>query len=130
MYIEGLSGGCICCKGSGDFGRTVDEVIQWTSPDKIYIEPSVPVRLSAVLDSLDKSSVKDRMTLGPVITVVDGKKFRICLQNFGDFYKNQIVSADMIRLNNTGYMTEETLDQCRSEIRKLNPTAKISINRN
>lgn len=125
LFIEGLSGGCICCAGSGDFGRTVEEIVQWTAPGHIYIEPSGSVMLSAVVNSLLNSGVKENLEMQQVITVVDTKKFNCYLKNFGEFYRNQIEFADVIVLNKAEGLSDEQLEECRSEIQTVNPACTI-----
>lgn len=119
-----MTAGCICCTLVGDFGRALNEVIEKYSPERILIEPSGVGKLSDVIIAVQDLH-NDRICLNGFTTVVDAKKCRMYMENFGEFYKNQVEHASSIILSHTKGMSEDELDECVSMLRALNEEASI-----
>ena len=67
----------------------------------------------------------DDVQLGNFVTVADATKCKMYMKNFGEFYNNQIETANTIILSRTDGMAEEKLDQCVAMIREHNKDAVI-----
>lgn len=124
IQINEMTAGCICCTLVGDFGRALNEVIEKYSPERILIEPSGVGKLSDVIIAVQDLH-NDRICLNGFTTVVDAKKCRMYMENFGEFYKNQVEHASSIILSHTKGMSEDELDECVSMLRALNEEASI-----
>ena len=124
IQITEMNSGCICCSLVGDFGRALKKVIAEYAPDRILIEPSGVGKLSDVIGAVRKVT-SDDVQLGNFVTVADATKCKMYMKNFGEFYNNQIETANTIILSRTDGMTEEKLDQCVSMIRAHNKDAII-----
>ncbi len=124
IQITEMNSGCICCSLVGDFGRALKKVIAEYAPDRILIEPSGVGKLSDVIGAVRKVT-SDDVQLGNFVTVADATKCRMYMKNFGEFYNNQIETANTIILSRTDGMTEEKLDQCVNMIREHNKDAVI-----
>ena len=124
IQITEMNSGCICCSLVGDFGRALKKVIAEYAPDRILIEPSGVGKLSDVIGAVRKVT-SDDVQLGNFVTVADATKCKMYMKNFGEFYNNQIETANTIILSRTDGMTEEKLDQCVSMIREHNKDAII-----
>ena len=124
IQITEMNSGCICCSLVGDFGRALKKVIADYAPDRILIEPSGVGKLSDVIGAVRKVT-SDDVQLGNFVTVADATKCKMYMKNFGEFYNNQIETANTIILSRTDGMTEEKLDQCVSMIREHNKDAII-----
>ena len=90
----------------------------------VLIEPSGVGKLSDVIGAVRKVT-SDDVQLGNFVTVADATKCRMYMKNFGEFYNNQIETANTIILSRTDGMTEEKLDQCVKMIREHNKDAVI-----
>lgn len=125
VEVTEMNSGCICCTLVGDFARSLEQVVEQFNPDRIVIEPSGVGKLSdvaaAVADVSDKIGVK----INSRITVVDGKKTKMYMANFGEFYCNQVESATTIVVSRTQNMDEATLKECMKLIREHNTEATI-----
>lgn len=77
----------------------------------------VPPEASAA----DNSSIQ----LGGAITVVDAKKYRRYLQNFGDFFADQLKGATEILLTRTEMLTDAEKLRCVEDLRRYNQKARI-----
>ena len=124
IQITEMNSGCICCSLVGDFGRALHKVIDEYHPDRILIEPSGVGKLSDVIGAVRKVT-SDDVQLGNFVTVADATKCKMYMKNFGEFYNNQIETANTIILSRTDGMKEEKLDQCVTMIREHNKDAVI-----
>ena len=100
IQINQMNAGCICCTLVGDFGRALNDVISQYHPDRILIEPSGVGKLSDVIIAVQDLQ-NDEIQLNGFTTVVDAKKAKMYLKNFGEFYKNQVEHASSIILSHT-----------------------------
>ena len=124
IEITEMNSGCICCSLVGDFEKALSEVLERFSPDRVLIEPSGVGKLSDVVGAV-KKVLSDSVVLGSLITVADASKCKIYMQNFGEFYNNQIEHANAIVLSRTGGMNEEKLAAAVALLRAKNATAAI-----
>ena len=124
VQITEMNSGCICCSLVGDFGRALEKVIADYAPDRILIEPSGVGKLSDVIAAVQKLT-REGVELGNFVTVADATKCKMYMKNFGEFYNNQIETANTIVLSRTGSMNEANLDQCVAMIREHNAAATL-----
>ena len=126
VQISEMSSGCICCSLVGDFNKALKDVHQQFAPDRILIEPSGVGKLSDVIVAVE-NTVKDvpDMKLNSFVTVADATKVKVYMKNFGEFYNNQIETANTIILSRTDGMPEAKLDACVDLIREKNHDAVI-----
>ena len=124
INITEMNSGCICCSLVGDFGRALKKVIAEYAPDRILIEPSGVGKLSDVIGAVRKVTTDD-VTLGHFVTVADATKCKMYMKNFGEFYNNQIETANTIILSRTQNVSEQKLDECVKLIRDHNPNAVL-----
>ena len=125
VQIREMNSGCICCSLVGDFVTALKEVIDTYHPDRIIIEPTGVGKLSDVTKAVTDAVQNEDVELGNAITVVDAKKCKMYLKNFGEFFKNQVEHAGTILLSRTDDISEEKLEQCIELIKGLNDHALI-----
>ena len=125
VQIREMNSGCICCSLVGDFVTALKEVIETYHPDRIIIEPTGVGKLSDVTKAVADAVQNEEVELGNAITVVDAKKCRMYLKNFGEFFKNQVEHAGTILLSRTDDISEEKLSQCIELLKGVNPHALI-----
>lgn len=124
IEVTEMNSGCICCSLVGDFGEALKKVLEQYKPDRILIEPSGVGKLSDVIKAVEGVS-SDEIVLNSFTTVVDAKKCRVYMKNFGEFFNNQIENAGTVILSHTKGMDSQKLEQCVSLIRSHNKTAEI-----
>ena len=125
IEIREMNSGCICCSLVGDFGASLREVIGTYHPDRILIEPSGVGKLSDVKRAVESVKTDADVVLNSATTVVDVKKCKMYLKNFGEFYKNQVESAGAVILSRTDIADDDRVEQAVAQIRALNPDALI-----
>ena len=106
VEITEMNSGCICCTLVGDFAKALKEVESKYSPDRIIIEPSGVGKLSDVIRAVKSANLKDT-TLNAFCTVVDAKKCKLYLKNFGEFFVDQVENASCIVLSHTAVSSEK-----------------------
>lgn len=124
IKINEMVAGCICCTLVGDFGKALNEVIEQYNPDRILIEPSGVGKLSDVIIAVQDLK-NDKIQLNGFTTVVDAKRYDMYMENFGEFYKNQVEHASSIFLSHQQGMSAEEIDRIVKSIRELNAEAEI-----
>ena len=124
VQINEMNSGCICCSLVGDFGRALEQVISEFAPDRILIEPSGVGKLSDVILAVERLQ-DERIQLNGFTTVVDAKKAKMYMKNFGEFFNNQIEHASSIILSHTSGLSQEKLDAAVALMRAHNKEASI-----
>ncbi len=125
VEIREMNSGCICCSLVGDFGTALQEVLEKFQPDRVIIEPSGVGKLSDVIKAVKDVAKKVSVTLNSYTAVVDVKKCKMYMKNFGEFFNNQIESAQTIILSRTQDVKEDKLEQCVKELKEHNNHATI-----
>ena len=125
IEIREMNSGCICCSLVGDFGASLKEVIDKYHPDRILIEPSGVGKLSDVIKAVQGVQGDVDIVLNSYTTVVDAKKCKMYMRNFGEFFNNQIEHAGTIILSRTQNVSEAKLKTDIELIRSLNKDAHI-----
>lgn len=123
--IKELDSGCICCSLVGDFEASLQEVVDTYHPERIIIEPSGVGKLSDVAKAVD--AVKENIDGVPNsrITVVDVTKCKLYRKNFGEFFVDQVASADTIILSRMDKASDQKVREAIGLLQELNATATI-----
>ena len=124
VNITEMNSGCICCSLVGDFTKALDKVLKEFSPDRILIEPSGVGKLSDVISAIENTG-NENIALNSATTVVDAKKCKMYMKNFGEFFNNQVESAKCIILSHTDSLSEEKLHECIHLLKEKNKEAVI-----
>ena len=122
VQITEMNSGCICCTLVGDFTKALKKVIDEYAPDRILIEPSGVGKLSDVAAAVERV---DEAQVGSKVTVVDAGKAKMYARNFGEFFEDQVRSADLIVLSRTDTTGEKKLLEAVTLLKALNPEAGL-----
>lgn len=125
IEIKEMNSGCICCSLVGDFGTSLQEVLQTYQPQRILIEPSGVGKLSDVMKAVQDVKSEVSVQLNSAVAVVDASKCKLYIKNFGEFFINQIAHAGTIILSRTDKLSEEKLEKAVAMIREYNEMATI-----
>jgi cobalamin biosynthesis protein CobW len=140
-----LANGCLCCTVADDFVPTMEKLINRADPpEHILIETSGLALPKPLLKAFHWPSVRSRITVDGVITVVDGPAVTagrfaddldaIARQRAADpslehdnplaeVYEDQLMCADLVVLNKTDMMTTDARDRVTREITAQLPRA-------
>ena len=126
IEIREMNSGCICCSLVGDFGTSLREVIETYHPDRILIEPSGVGKLSDIIVAVQNVQADiPEMVLNSYTTVVDAKKCKMYMRNFGEFFNNQVECAGAIVMSRTDIADEAKVTETMEMLRTLNAKAAI-----
>lgn len=119
--VKELNTGCICCTLTGDFIAALHSLLKSYHPDVVLIEPSGVGKLSDVEKACQAIPQAD--ILGK-ITVVDVKRCQSYLENFGEFFEDQVIHADTILFSRTASFPDR-IPEAAKVVRALNPHAVL-----
>ncbi len=122
VEITEMNSGCICCTLVGDFTRALGQVLEQFQPDRILIEPSGVGKLSDVAKAVERV---EGAHIGAKVTVVDAGKCRMYMRNFGEFFNDQVASADLLVMSRTDTADEKKILAAAELLKGLNPTAGL-----
>lgn len=125
IEITEMNSGCICCTLVGDFSKALQKVLDEYKPDRVIIEPSGVGKLSDIVKAIEDVKEMTDIEVCAKVAVVDGKKARLYLKNFGEFFKDQVEHASTIVVSRTQMMTDEKVEECVHLLRKENENAAI-----
>ncbi len=125
IEITEMNSGCICCTLVGDFSEALKKVIEKYAPDRVIIEPSGVGKLSDVAKAVEDVKRIADIEIAGKITVVDGKKAKLYLKNFGEFYEDQVQHASTIVISRTQMMDDEKIEAVVHMLRAENEEATI-----
>lgn len=125
IEITEMNSGCICCTLVGDFSKALRKVIEEYHPDRVLIEPSGVGKLSDVSKAIEHVKKEADIEIEGRITIVDGKKAKMYLKNFGEFFKDQVAYANTIVVSRTQMMEDHSIEECVEMLREENKEALI-----
>ncbi len=120
-----LNSGCLCCTLRGSLLMAVEELRNKAKVERIIVEATGVAQPSELLESLAEASADQGLEIGPLVTVVDCAKFAKLESMLGDFYLDQIESADILIANKIDLATPEQLRATTRRLREINPAAEL-----
>ena len=124
VEITEMNSGCICCSLVGDFQTALEKAIEEYHADRILIEASGVGKLSDVIRAVRGIDEHD-VALDGFTTIVDAKKYKMYMKNFGEFFNDQITYASCLILSHTQGLSAEMIDSCVTSLREKNESAAI-----
>lgn len=119
--VRELNTGCICCTLTGDFIAALNALLKSYHPEVVLIEPSGVGKLSDVEKAclaIPQTCVQGKMT------VVDVKRCQSYLENFGEFFEDQVIHADRVLFSRTASFPDR-ISEAVKVVRTLNPHAVL-----
>lgn len=124
IKINELNSGCICCSLVGDFAKALNKVYDEYKPDRILIEPSGVGKLSDVIRAVYSAGLED-CRINTYTAVVDAAKCKMYMKNFGEFFNDQIETANCIIFTHTDVAGEDKLKKAVELVREHNAKATL-----
>ncbi len=125
INITEMNSGCICCSLVGDFGEALKKVVTEYHPARIVIEPSGVGKLSDVEKAVMSVAEEAGLEIATTTAVVDAKKAKIYMKNFGEFFNDQVETARTVILSRTQNMDADKLNEVVAMLREHNSEAAI-----
>ena len=118
--VTEINSGCICCQVSGNFKKAISNIINNYDVDRLIIEPTGVAKLSELKRIFEDKELNELIEIDKLITVVDGERFYIYLNNFKKFFVDQIKAADVIIISRSQCLDKDKLDKISEDIKGLN----------
>ena len=125
IEVREMNSGCICCSLVGDFASSLKEILTKYRPDRVIIEPSGVGKLSDVMRAVADVEEELPVAGNSAVTLVDVKKAKLYIKNFGEFFNNQVQYAKTIVLSRTDVADQKKIDEAIQLIREINKDATI-----
>ena len=126
VIVDELNSGCICCTLVGDFQKAVDELIEKYNPDRLIIEPSGVGKLSEIVNAVEKCKASHpEMEISGCATIVDAGKCRMHMKNFGEFFLDQVKTADTVIFSRTQNLTADRVEKSRVLIAEAHEGVRV-----
>ncbi|MHB8881148.1 MAG: CobW family GTP-binding protein [Thermodesulfovibrionales bacterium] len=118
-----LPSGCVCCTLRTDLISTIRKIMAEHAPEQLIIEPSGIASPAGVVGALDEVGIGQYSVIG----VVDASEFLELYEAdmYGDFFREQITSSDIILINKADRADEDLLKRTSALVESLNPRAVI-----
>lgn len=123
-HVTQLDAGCICCTLSGDFVAALASLLKTYCPQVVLIEPSGVSKLSEVEKACQDKAIAAQAHVVKRITVLDVKRCKRYLDNFGAFFEDQVSHADTVLFSRTGDFPEK-VQEALDIVQRLNPHAEV-----
>jgi len=104
--------------------ESIVEIMERFNPDKIIIEPSGVAKVSDIVKACLNQRIAQGVKVKEIITAVDVEQYEKYIENFGEFFEDQIKYADVILLSRTEAFTNKVGEVC-GLINDLNPYAFV-----
>lgn len=125
IQVKEMNSGCICCSIANEFKSALKDVLEKYKPERVIIEPSGVGKLSDVIRAVESVKEHSDISLNSFVTVVDSIKYKLYMDNFAEFFSDQIKNAETIILSRSQKLAYNEIDKCVNEIRELNNKANI-----
>lgn len=103
----------------------IQEIITKYSPDRIFIECNGMKRVNSIIEIFDNRVAKKSCSIDDIVTLIDGKTFRLYLKNMGSIINENTLNSKTVILNNTENISKDELDKIIGDINTLNKTINI-----
>ncbi|WP_373897915.1 CobW family GTP-binding protein [Haloimpatiens sp. FM7315] len=122
-----LEQGCICCSLKINFLKAVQDIILKFNPSYIIIEPTGLGVLSEIIKVIECKELKEMCKITSLITIIDGLNYEDELEAFGDFFQDQIKSANTLVVSKTLEISSETKKRIVNSLENINKDAGIIV---
>jgi G3E family GTPase len=118
-----LNSGCLCCTLTGSLLLAIEELRAKNGVERVIVEATGVAQPGDLLETLADPTLKEKLEIGPLVTVVDAAKYSKLQAMLGEFYTAQIENANIVILNKTDLAGADELEAVRMEVQELNPSA-------
>ena len=114
--------GCVCCSLVGSIKRAIRQILSQFHPDFIIIETTGLANPFNLLDEIGE--IKELVRFDGVTTFVDASNIEESMESF-KIASQQVKAADILVINKTDLVDEETLMRVKTLLREKNSIAPL-----
>lgn len=124
LNIWEMSEGCICCSMTGDFKNSIKRIYEQLEPEYLLIEPTGIGMLSSIIKNIQSIKNCKLQILNP-ITMLDVSCFDEYLENFKDYFIDNIKNTGKILPTKLENSEIRDLEKIKKKIWEINPDVTI-----
>ncbi|MCI2773693.1 CobW family GTP-binding protein [Staphylococcus petrasii] len=128
VSVKSLINGCVCCDLNNDLVNQLNMLVQQKETQHIVIEATGIAHPLEIFTACQDPTIIKEVHTPQIIGLVDAQRF----SKKGDYTEStthlmeeQIAYSDVIILNKTDLVEEETLQNLEAELNRLNPQATL-----
>lgn len=119
-----ITNGCICCSLKMDMRYTIINLHKNYNPDVLLIEPTGIAFPQMIKEEVMKLDLED-MTIAPLVTLIDGSRFKHLMKEIKHFSRRQIEDAEVLVINKTDLIEPIELPIIEASVKELNPKSTV-----
>lgn len=122
-----ITSGCICCSLKVGLRTTVTLLAKEYKPDILMIEPTGIAFPHVIKDEIELMNLGDKVNIAPLVTLIDGSRFKHLMKEVKDFAMRQIIDAEILGINKVDLIEPIRLPILEESVHQLNPKARIIL---
>jgi len=120
-----ITNGCICCSLKMGLRSTVITLCRSYNPDILLIEPTGIAFPNVIKREIELMDLGDAVKIAPLVTLIDGSRFKHLLKEMKNFSTRQIEDAEIIAINKIDLMDRLQIPIIEEAVQQLNKEAKV-----
>ncbi|WP_407355945.1 GTP-binding protein [Methanolobus sp. WCC5] len=120
-----ITNGCICCTLNVSMKTALTGIRDTYNPDFVIVEPSGLAFPWMVRENLELMDLGDSMTIAPIVTLIDGVRFKDLMRGLRVYATRQIEDSEILAINKADVVDPVQLSLFKDSIGQLNPEATI-----
>ncbi|MGM0771368.1 MAG: GTP-binding protein [Halobacteriota archaeon] len=120
-----ITNGCICCSLKMSLRSTVIMLYKNYNPDILLIEPTGIAFPNVIKREIELMDLGEGADIAPLVTLIDGSRFKHLLKEMKHFSKRQIEDAEILAINKIDLMDSMQLPIVHESVQQLNNKAKV-----
>ncbi len=122
-----ITSGCTCCSLKVGLRTTVTLLAKEYKPDILMIEPTGIAFPHVIRDEIELMNLGEKVKIAPLVTLIDGSRFKHLMKEVKDFAMRQIIDAEILVINKVDLIEPIQLPILEESVNQLNPKARIVL---
>jgi G3E family GTPase len=122
-----ITSGCICCSLKVGLRTTITLLAKEYKPDILMIEPTGIAFPHVIKDEIGLMNLGEKVKIAPLVTLIDGSRFKHLMKEVKDFAMRQIIDAEILVINKVDLIETIRLPILEESVHQLNPKARIVL---
>lgn len=120
-----ITNGCICCTLKVSLRTMVHLLAKEYKPNILLIEPTGIAFPHVIKEEIKLMNLGECVSLSPLVTLVDGSRFKQIMKDVKIFAIRQIIDAEIIGLNKVDLIEDIQIPILEASVSQLNPKARV-----
>ncbi len=122
-----ITSGCICCSLKVGLQITVTLLAKEYKHDILMIEPTGMAFPHVIRDEIKLMNLGEQITIAPLITLIDGSKFKNLMKEVKGFAMRQIIDAEILVINKVDLIEPIRIPILEASVQQINPKARVVL---